>query len=510
MTVSTDVNGAISIPLIPNAGSNPAGTYYKVVIKLDDGTTSEEQWVVPTTSPTTVAAIRAKVVPQAVAAQFVTEQQFFGLATVASTGNYNDLLNKPTLTFNASAPGPIGGTTPSTVNATAVTAQSVNGVLNAATFAGADASVKVNACIAAVIAAGGGTCDASTLGGTQVMGQQINLGNTSLYDSKIVAKLILPAAGAWKWSLTDGVSCGIYQYSNTIIEGTGDVSGALAFTLDTANSATNMDSLYCTNKSPTGGGSYVKATGFDVSNTGAGTLVNGVVDVRYIFDESKFDHIIASNPTGDAWHITSVCCGTTFDQIAGFGSTTPASTGGTPLTVAQGAAFSIKNSSFNGPGIGKHNIYVVGGSNPVTGASFENVYMEKYGATDLGTSMVYVDSNVNGVSSRGAGLVRDAPLRDARRSFLKTTRLGGSASATLALITKLQQGLSMMWRMDVLGLRMVCPLLNMSRMRTTAQDRPMFMACPIQAARLFSRAQPPITILSNQLPARCKLWLGLR
>jgi hypothetical protein len=71
-TFTTDANGGIVIPLIPNTGSTPFGSYYKVVIKLDDGTTSEEQWVVPSAASTTVAAIRAKVVPQAVAAQFVS------------------------------------------------------------------------------------------------------------------------------------------------------------------------------------------------------------------------------------------------------------------------------------------------------------------------------------------------------------------------------------------------------------------------------------------------------
>ncbi len=72
MTVQTDANGGISIPLIPNTGASPSGSYYRVVMNLDDGTTSEEMWVVPATATTTVAAIRAKVVPQAVAAQFVS------------------------------------------------------------------------------------------------------------------------------------------------------------------------------------------------------------------------------------------------------------------------------------------------------------------------------------------------------------------------------------------------------------------------------------------------------
>ena len=176
MTVKTDANGGISIPLMANAGSSPAGTYYRVTLKLDDGTTSEEVWVVPAVATTTIAAVRAKIVPQAVAAQFVSEagldsalatvnatlaavapatlvhlngaETIVGaktftvspevptptdagsavgkgyvdgglaaLATVASTGNYNDLLNKPA-GANLAAPGAIGSQTPGTVNAT--------------------------------------------------------------------------------------------------------------------------------------------------------------------------------------------------------------------------------------------------------------------------------------------------------------------------------------------------------------------------------------------------------
>ena len=72
VTETIGADGSISIPLIPDTGASPSGSYYRVFLKLDDGTTSEEQWVVPAVTTTTVAAIRAKVVPQAVAAQFVS------------------------------------------------------------------------------------------------------------------------------------------------------------------------------------------------------------------------------------------------------------------------------------------------------------------------------------------------------------------------------------------------------------------------------------------------------
>ncbi len=49
--------GAFTAQLVPNVGATPAGTYYVVVFQLDDGTVRTEYWAVPTTSPTTIAAV---------------------------------------------------------------------------------------------------------------------------------------------------------------------------------------------------------------------------------------------------------------------------------------------------------------------------------------------------------------------------------------------------------------------------------------------------------------------
>ena len=73
MSVTLGSAGAFNAGLVPNAGANPAGTYYKVVYKLDDQTTNTEFWSVPATSPVTIGAIRSLVVPASVAAQFVSK-----------------------------------------------------------------------------------------------------------------------------------------------------------------------------------------------------------------------------------------------------------------------------------------------------------------------------------------------------------------------------------------------------------------------------------------------------
>src|ERR1035437_1052499 len=57
LAVTIGLGGAFSAQLVPNVGASPAGTYYVVVLQLDDGTVRTEYWAVPATSPTTIAAV---------------------------------------------------------------------------------------------------------------------------------------------------------------------------------------------------------------------------------------------------------------------------------------------------------------------------------------------------------------------------------------------------------------------------------------------------------------------
>jgi hypothetical protein len=72
LTVELGPLGQFNASLAPNAGAMPAGTYYRVTYKLNDGSTSQEYWVVPATQTTTIGAIRSTLVPASVAAQFLT------------------------------------------------------------------------------------------------------------------------------------------------------------------------------------------------------------------------------------------------------------------------------------------------------------------------------------------------------------------------------------------------------------------------------------------------------
>jgi trimeric autotransporter adhesin len=57
--VTLGPNGALSVALAPNAGSNPAGVYYTVVYQLQAGEVRTEYWVVPVaTTAVNLATVR--------------------------------------------------------------------------------------------------------------------------------------------------------------------------------------------------------------------------------------------------------------------------------------------------------------------------------------------------------------------------------------------------------------------------------------------------------------------
>src|SRR5580704_1827013 len=68
LTVQLGQQGQFSAALSPNAGAMPAGTFYRVTYKLNDGSTAQEYWVVPATQTTTIGAIRSPLAPANVAA----------------------------------------------------------------------------------------------------------------------------------------------------------------------------------------------------------------------------------------------------------------------------------------------------------------------------------------------------------------------------------------------------------------------------------------------------------
>lgn len=57
--VVVGADGALNVALVPNAGATPAGVYYSAVFQLGAGQVRTEFWIVPTTSPSNLATVRA-------------------------------------------------------------------------------------------------------------------------------------------------------------------------------------------------------------------------------------------------------------------------------------------------------------------------------------------------------------------------------------------------------------------------------------------------------------------
>ncbi|HEY1802258.1 MAG TPA: hypothetical protein VGG46_15135 [Terriglobales bacterium] len=76
-SVTLGMDGTLSVELVPNLNATPFNTPYSVVYQLNDGTVKSENWLVPSTSPTTLAVVRVALgtgnaVTQAVTQQYVS------------------------------------------------------------------------------------------------------------------------------------------------------------------------------------------------------------------------------------------------------------------------------------------------------------------------------------------------------------------------------------------------------------------------------------------------------
>jgi hypothetical protein len=105
LDVTLGTNGALNVALAPNANAVPANTYYTVVYQLQPSEVRTEYWVVPTTSPATLAQVRTTP-GSGTAAQPVSEQyvntaltavvHLAGTETVTGTKNFTVPPNVPT------------------------------------------------------------------------------------------------------------------------------------------------------------------------------------------------------------------------------------------------------------------------------------------------------------------------------------------------------------------------------------------------------------------------------
>jgi hypothetical protein len=111
LNVTLGTNGALNVALATNAGATPAGVYYTVVYQLGPGEVRSEYWLVPTSSPATLAEVRTTpgsgTAAQPVSMQYVNSAlagkandnavvHLAGTETVTGTKSYSTPPNVPT------------------------------------------------------------------------------------------------------------------------------------------------------------------------------------------------------------------------------------------------------------------------------------------------------------------------------------------------------------------------------------------------------------------------------
>lgn len=266
-------------------------------------------------------------------------------------------------------------------------------------FPGADASIQINACIAAVIAAGGGTCNARGLGGTQTISQQINVGNSSF----VPVELLTPYQAVWNPTITNGTSCAIMVYSGSYLHGEG--TGPSKFAIEALNT-TNVDGLVCTDPSPSGGGSYIRISGIAANNRVGGTVVSGAFHIQKLFDNSRIENNNASNYSGVGFYIHNVCCEATFSNNTMNGN---GGVGALPLKIGPGVTdVSFYGNSSDNRGSGLNDILIDDGATFTTGPiNFFGQHFETLTTGDGSTALWQINSSVGGVNIWGGwGSVR--------------------------------------------------------------------------------------------------------
>jgi len=199
MTVNLGPDGFVSVNLAPNVGATPAGEYYTAVYYMSDGTTSTQYWVVPAAAQASLAQVQAQVMPAAQAVQAVSkayvDQAIAGLSGGSGLSATGGTLTGP-LYLNGDPTQPLQAADKHYVDTQAaaelpLTGGSVTGSLTAKQlgasyqvdqFAGADIGAKIQACVNAVDATYGGTCDARNFAGNLSMGANLTIstGNVAI------------------------------------------------------------------------------------------------------------------------------------------------------------------------------------------------------------------------------------------------------------------------------------------------------------------------------------------
>lgn len=287
-----------------------------------------------------------------------------------------------------------GGNTPFTG---AISVKTLNTVRYADQFTGADASIKINAAITEVIAAGGGMVDCRGLGGAQTMSAAIAIGSASL----VPVHLILPNTCTWTWSTNLGAgvnAVSLYPKSSIIGPGSGEGNPCVlrAATGFTGNSLFSLVSVTAT-------GDYYHPSGFNVqiqsgaTCTTAGTIITGMVDISLVQSIETIVNSGATCPIGMLVIKSGAGC-----SLINCGVDASNNTGTTPVVCGDGTNnldnVNFHNCSFVHPGPGLPALSITGGA--FTGVlNFYGLYIELGTGYDTTTALVQIAAGVVGVQN---------------------------------------------------------------------------------------------------------------
>ncbi len=194
VTIGSD--GFVSVKLAPNVGATPAGLYYTAVYHLSDGTTSTEYWVVPAAAQAALAQVRATVMPAAQAVQAVNKayvDQTIAQATQSQLSPFGGTMSGP-LYLNGDPNMPVQAATKHYVDNQFSQTLSINGgaatgpltatqlgaAYQADQFTGADFGAQLQACINALNATYGGSCDARNFSSTLAMASNVTISKANV------------------------------------------------------------------------------------------------------------------------------------------------------------------------------------------------------------------------------------------------------------------------------------------------------------------------------------------
>ncbi len=196
LTYTIPSDGFVSVNLAPNVGATPAGEYYTAVYYMSDGTVTTQYWVVPAAASATLGQVQAQVMPAAQAVQAVSKAYVdqaiaeLNQSELAATGG---TLSGP-LYLNADPTQPMQAATKHYVDTQvatalpltggtvtgALTAKQIGGLYEADQFPGADFGAKVQACLSALSATYGGTCDARNFTGNLAMASNVTISTSNV------------------------------------------------------------------------------------------------------------------------------------------------------------------------------------------------------------------------------------------------------------------------------------------------------------------------------------------